>query len=267
MSGFVYREPVYPTPEHRRIVEGLTALLSSHRQVWAVVVEGSLGWGGATAASDVDVVAFVEPGALASVRSEDWQARYRGLGAEVSPVVGLRFGRLRADVDLTDGQLAPSGGLPRLDDYELAVGNLVAYAAVVYERDGRFGRWAAQYLPYFEEGWRRERMRLVWLDLGHNLRTVREMADRGLLLHGLERLLYAARYVVHYLFLQERKHALDWLKHLEWQAEHVLGLPALPGELGRVLALPELSAATLCRGAGELETLAARYLRPPPEGR
>ena len=71
------RQPLYPTPERRRIAEALAGLLSSRPDVWAVALHGSLARGGATASSDIDLSAMVEPGALARVRAE---ARPPGTG-------------------------------------------------------------------------------------------------------------------------------------------------------------------------------------------
>jgi predicted nucleotidyltransferase len=275
----------FPTTEHRRVAFTLAEVFFADPAVRAVLLSGSLARGRGAATSCVDLTVMVPPEdfetfanrivtRVEALRDQETRpvtfpkgcAVYFSLaGQTVASVEGVGDlpASIRADVDYHDGVIEPDFyALPREDDFELAAGNLAVYSVPILERDGWWTSWRRRFLPYFDENVREAKRLAVEGDFWHNIRAVREMADRGLLFHGVERVIYAFRYLIQGLFLAQGKYPIDYMKHLEEQVVDILGRPELLPELAKCFDFgPALTPDGLRARADHLADLFRSYYR------
>ncbi len=277
--------PAFPTAEHRRVAFTLAHhFFFGDPAVKAVLLSGSLARGRGAESSCVDITVMVPP--------PDWEA-FLGRANELAerlrtketrpvpfgdgcavffsradlisasvPGVGDLPASIRADVGYHNGIIEPRfNALPREDDFELAAGNLAVYSVALLERDGWWTMWRRQFLPYFSEDVREAKRLAVEGDFWHNIRTVREMADRGLLFHGVERTLFAFKYLLQALFLRQGKYPIDYMKHVREQVVEILGLPELVPELEEAFDFGKLSPEGLRSRADYLANLFRKYCK------
>jgi predicted nucleotidyltransferase len=248
--------PSYPTPEHERLAGELTRSLSADPRVLAVLLSGSLARGRGVPESCLDLTVFVTPGeylpqGLSSVGALEVVA---GLDGAM-----VHFERVRADLTYTDGDLRPGGRLPREDDFELAVGNFAVYSTPLFDRGGHWAAWRQRFLPYVGEDIRLARLEAVSKDFAWNIDNIRQMARRGLLFHGLERVMIAFRYLIQLCFLSARVYPIDYMKHLEEQVTDLLGHPEWLSQMAAVFTLPNLTPGVLMAKADLLSHMADRF--------
>jgi hypothetical protein len=247
---------MYPTAEHERAVTAVAEHFRRRPGVWALVLVGSLGRGAGRPDSDADLAIFHDgPFDLAGEAA----ACARAVGGGRSENFGVTVAGVRVDLEPTDGRIRPLGGLPRLDPYELEIGNLAAHATPVWDPQGRWRAWRRQFLPYMPEALRSERMAAVAADFRHNLREVGRMAQADEFFEALQRLIYAQRYLLHYLCLQARVYPVDYTKHVAWQCRELLGMPGLAAPLQEALAVGRGEPGAVAAKADELAALWRRF--------
>ncbi len=247
---------MYPTEDHERAVTAVAGHFQARRGVWALVLVGSLGRGAGRVDSDADLAIFLDgPFDLAAEAA----ACAAAVGGTVSQNRGIVVHGVRVDLEPTEGDVRPLGGLARLDPYELEVGALAIYAKPLWDPSGRWQAWRQQFLPYLPDAVRAERMAVIASDFEHNLREVRRMAPQGEFFEALLRLIYAQRYMMHFLFLRARIYPVDYTKHVAWQCREVLRLPELVAPLQDALAVARGDAMAVAAKADELAALWRRF--------
>jgi hypothetical protein len=260
------RATAFPTPRHAELALALGRLFAAEPELSAILVGGSLARGAGTPASDLDLLLLIPGRALPAFVARERAPEFASLGAQrVEPEpdgVTLDFGGLPAHIWMSDGELRPRDRGPVLDDpFELEVAALYVNARLLLDRDGRYGRLRARYLPFYGEELRQARLAALAAELEGHCREVERLAARGLHFAGLQALLTAFRAFVLGLHLSRRRYPLDLLKHLEAQVADGLGRPDLVPVLRSVLALPELDGPTLTDRAGRLRRLWAAEVR------
>lgn len=67
-------------------------------------------------------------------------------------------------MDFTDGFFAPQerDEAAGSDDFELGIGNLLSYSFLLWQGSDYWDRLKAQWLPYYDEALRRQRLDMVW---------------------------------------------------------------------------------------------------------
>lgn len=266
--------PAYPTPRHEQLARDLTNALALDPRVQTVLLSGSLARGRGVPESCVDLTVMVRPedfkryvaksgdrsGAAARRRRE----AFTGLGADEIYEDGLGmtviFSGLQCHLGFTDGDLKPGAGLPREDGFELEVGNYAVYSVPLLDRDSYWENWRRRFLPFLPEDVRLARLEAVRADFEYNLENIRLMARRGLLFHGLERVMIAFRYLIHMCFLTAKVYPIDYMKHLEEQVTLLLGHPGWLSQMSAVFTVPNLTPGLLMAKADLLRHLADSFL-------
>ncbi len=257
MARMIKVVPSYPTPEHERLAHELTRILSADRRVEAVLLSGSLARGRGVPESCLDLTVFTTPGEFHAEGLPEAGALEVLAGADGAMV---HFEKVRADLTYTDGNLRPGGQLPREDDFELAVGNFAVYSVPLFDRAGYWADWRRPFLPYFAEDIRQARIEAVRKDFAWNIDNIRQMARRGLLFHGLERVMISFRYLIQLCFLTARVYPIDYMKHLEEQVTVLLGHPGWLSQMSAVFTVPNLTPGLLMAKADLLSHLADSFL-------
>lgn len=256
----------FPTQLHQ---QAATVVLEQYRRdprIEAVLVVNSCARGQATPASDLDMLVLVEPGAFAAHQVELEAAWLELRGTH--PVLralgdASRFSAIH--LDFGDGQfLVPDawddGGGP--DDFELAIGNAVAYSALLWERSSFYSDLRTRWLPFYAEPLRQERLAMVLAACRYDLGFVPFYVERSLYFQAFDRLYKAFREFLQGLFLARSTYALAYNKWIRMQVAEWLGLPELYAELPAILEISRLESDQLVERSVRLATLADRWLQP-----
>lgn len=256
----------FPTSLHQ---EAAIAVLEHYRRdprVEAVLVTNSCARGQATPASDLDMLVLVEPAAFAAQQA-DLESAWLELRA-TQPVLRTlqESGAFSAiHLDFADGQYAlpevwDDGGGP--DDFELQIGNCVAYSALLWERSNFYADLRAHWLPFYAESLRRERLAMVAAACRYDLSFIPFYVERGLYFQAFDRLYKAFREFLQGLFIARGVYPLAYNKWIHMQVAEWLGLPELYAELPPILEISHLESEQLVERGARLASLADRWVRP-----
>lgn len=238
----------FPSERHRSLAREATVALAADARVRAVCLTGSIARGVADEQADLDMVVFTAPEHARAV-ADLAAARARG-SAEIW-----------FDLEVSDGEFQPGPhGWMSIDPFELVVGNYVAYARRLFERDDLLPRLRARYLPYYDEALAVQRAaRLAEITVNHADR-VRRGLSRESLFDPAERLRMGVQSFLAGLFIRRRVYPVDYTKWVEQQVTDLLALPELLPPLRDLFDLGPLDPARLRACAASLEELAARWL-------
>ena len=260
-SGIAERVPrhAYPTALHERAAEAITEFFAGRPETHAVLLTNSCARGTATPDSCLDMQVFVAPDAVAGTE-EEW----RRFASESSAVTGLadagRFSDLHLDVwdgVVTPGVIDEEG----LDEFELSVGNLFVYSVPLFLRGSRFAELGAQWLPFYDEELRRERLQTArWFVLDNNLARIPWFVDRHLYFQAFDRFYRAFQGFLLALHVSRSTYPLAYNKWIREQVAGNLGLPELYERLPPLFELNRFESRALERKAKDLRSLVDDYV-------
>ena len=256
---------VFPTDVHRTAA---TAVFEQYRRddrVEAILVVNSCARGQATPASDLDMLVLVTPSTPAAER-RNLEAAWLQLRDELPALTALRrlsqFSTIH--LDFADGQFIPEtwddGGGP--DDFELGIGNGVAYSALLWERADAYQALRTRWLPFYGEELRGERLAMVAAACRYDLAFIPFYVERGLHFQAFDRLYKALREFLQGIFIARRTYPLAYNKWIRMQIVDWLGLPDIYIELTQILAISQLESEQVAARADQLTRLVDRWLVP-----
>jgi len=228
-----------------------------------VLLVGSWARGHAGAASDLDIALLVRP----ETDEAEWhelvaaweQSEPRIQAAKVlGPIV--RYSDI--DICVIDGEFAPQprGWTSSPDDFELQLGNYVAYSLPLFERGDRYRVLRDRWLPFYDDELRRKRLESVRTFCLNNLDHIRWSLERGDRFHAFHRLYHAYQEFLQALFISRRTYPLSYDKWVAEQLDEFLGLPDLASELARIVGVAQLDRTALAASATELHRLLEDHL-------
>lgn len=243
----VYAAVPFPTEELRALACETAAALARDARVRAICLTGSIAREVGEPQSDLDRVVFSAP------------EHVRAL-ADAAAERARQSTEIWFDLDVSDGEFQPGPhGWMEIDPYELIIGNWVAYARPLFERDDTLQRLRARYLPYYEEGLaarRAARLRDVTVSHAHR---VRRGLSRGSLFDAAERLRMGVQSFLAGLFVCRRVYPVDYAKWVEQQVMGLLVLPELLPPLRELFDIGPLDPERLRARAEALEALVDQY--------
>ncbi|MBN1138159.1 MAG: hypothetical protein JXM73_16335 [Anaerolineae bacterium] len=255
----------YPTVEHQRAAEAIVGAFSHHPDAEAVILVGSCARGKARWDSCLDVMILVLPEVLAAKKGELerwWEDLYQAGPAFQALRRLARFSHV--DLEFVDGRFAPRPhswvGGP--DEFELAIGNTLVYSAPLWERGDYLQRLKAQWLPYYGEELRQERLAMVRRFCFNNLEHIPPFVERGLNFQAFNRLYDAFREFLQALFIARRAYPIAYDKWIREQIEEILGLPELYRRLPRLLEIQRFESWEIADRAVDLWHLVDEYVGP-----
>ncbi len=256
----------FPTPLHEQAAGAVLDHYRRDARVEAVLVVNSCARGQATPASDLDMLVLVNPAAFAAHQRELEAAWLELRGAHPALRALHDMSTFSAiHLDFGDGHFAvpdpwDDGGGP--DDFELAIGNAVAYSALLWERSSFYAELRARWLPYYAEAFRQERLAMVRAACHYDLSFIPFYVERGLYFQAFDRLYKAFREFLQGLFIARGTYPLAYNKWIRMQVAEWLGLPELYAELPPILEISRLESDQLVERGARLASLADRWLRP-----
>jgi hypothetical protein len=255
--------PAYPTPEHEQVAAAIVDFLANQPETEAVLLVNSCARGKASRDSCLDIAVLVAPAVnLASELNRletQWEQFY-----ETMPIFATLRGvgkYAHVHLDFFDGRFAPQ---PRNeaagpDDFEVWVGNFMAYSVPLWQRGDYLAQLKSTWLPYYDETLRRERLKMVrWYCL-NNLGHIPLYVQRGLYFQAFDRLYNALGEFLQALFIARRTYPIAYNKWIHEQIVDILGLPELYAQLPRLLEIKQFESQEIAHKGAILEQLLDQY--------
>jgi hypothetical protein len=149
------------------------------------------------------------------------------------------------------------------DDFEVEVGNFLAYSVPLWQGSEYFTQLKAQWFPYYSEELRQQRLdRVRWYCL-NNLHHIPLYIERGLYFQSFHRLYNAYREFLQALFIARRTYPIAYNKWIREQVEEILGLPELYAQLSHLFEIKQFESYEIADKAKEVEQLLEKYAPSP----
>ncbi len=252
--------PAFPTPEHERVAEAVVAFFAARPESDAVLLVNSCARGQATPDSCLDVAVLIPEGMEPAPIEAAW-ALHEAADPDVAALRAVGAFSV-VHLDVLDGRFGPdphpADEYP--DDFEIAVGNALAYSAPLWERGDRLEQLRRDWLPYYDEDLRRERLADARWCCAHFLDHIPPYVARGLYFQALARLWAAFRIFLQALCIARRTYPIAYDKWIREQVVEILGLPELYARLPGLFEIGRLESDELVGKARDLRELLNAYV-------
>jgi predicted nucleotidyltransferase len=259
-------EAKYPTPEHQRAAGTITDFFVSNYKIDAVLLVNSCARGKATRDSCLDIVMVAKPDEGRS-QLRDLETGWIEFEKSNQAIQDLyKAGKYSVvHPDFIQGVFHPreQDEAAGPDDFEVEVGNFLVYSVPLWEGSDYFTQLKGQWLPYYNENLRRQRLdRVRWYCL-NNLHHIPLYIERGLYFQSFDRLYNSYREFLQALFIARRTYPLAYNKWIREQVEEILGLPKLYAQLTHLFEIRQFESKEILDKAKEVEDLLEKYAPSP----
>lgn len=259
-------EATYPTQEHQKAAEAIVDFFVSNYKLDAVLLVNSCARGKATRDSCLDIVMLARPDSSQSPLSAleaGWTEFEKSNHAIQDLYKAGRYSVVHPD--FIHGVFNPreQDEAAGPDDFEVEVGNFLAYSVPLWQGSDYLTQLKGQWLPYYHEELRQQRLdRVRWYCL-NNLHHIPLYIERGLYFQSFDRLYNAYREFLQALFIARRTYPIAYNKWIREQVEEILGLPELYAQLSHLLEIRHFESHEIADKAREVEQLLEEYAPAP----
>jgi predicted nucleotidyltransferase len=259
-------EAAYPTPEHQRAAETITDFFVSNYKIDAVLLVNSCARGKATRDSCLDIVMLTKPDPSRSQLSEleaGWTEFEKSNQAMQDLYKVGKYSVVHPDFIHGVFHLREQDESAGPDDFEVEIGNFLAYSVPLWQGSDYFSQLKAQWLPYYSEELRRQRLeRVRWYCL-NNLHHIPLYIERELYFQSFDQLYNAYREFLQALFIARRTYPIAYNKWIREQVEEILRLPELYEQLSHLFEIKHFESQEIADKANEMEQLLEKYAPSP----
>jgi hypothetical protein len=254
--------PAYPGVYHQKAAEKFAAFFCNRPGVDAILLVNSCARGQASPDSCLDLAVILTPEAFkqaGAVFENDWEIYYRG-----EPVFAeLEKSGLYSNIEphFCDGTFSPTyhGWTSGPDGFELEIGNLLAYSFPLWQGSHRLDDLKKEWLPYYSESLRSERLEKVRKFCLNNLNHIEPFAQRGLYFQCFNRFYDAYREFLQALFIAQRVYPIAYDKWICEQIVEILGMPYLYEMLPHLFEIQRFESLEIVEKAQILRNLVDKY--------
>jgi predicted nucleotidyltransferase len=256
----------YPTIQHERAAARIVDIFSREPDIQAILLTCSCARGKASRDSCLDIAVLLTPEALKEKGpslEQAWDAANRADPAfQALRTVGTYS---QVDLEFVHGRFEPGNHnwTSGPDDFELAIGNVLAYSVPLWEQGDYLRRLKNQWLPYYGEPLRRERLEMVRRFGMNNLHHIPGYLARGLHFQAFHRLWHAYGEFLQGLFISRGVYPIAYDKWVREEVEEILGLPQLYGKLAELFEINHFESGEIGKKAKRVEDLWAEYIPEP----
>jgi predicted nucleotidyltransferase len=253
----------FPTTQHQLTAETAARFFAGRDLIDSVLVTNSIARGNAVPGSDLDMNVLLGEAAT-QAQADALQAEWDAFRAAEPTLCAFEASGpfMHVHLDVTLGWFEPEvwddGGGP--DFFEIGIGNLLR-AAPLGQPGAHFLRLRQDWLPYYNEDLRRQRLAMVRAACRYDLDFIPFYTARGLVFQAFDRLYRAHQEFLQALFIACRVYPIAYNKWIHEQVVDWLGLPALYDQLPGILALPALEPAMLNDRANRLGALLENWVK------
>jgi predicted nucleotidyltransferase len=255
-------EPAYPTAEHQKAAEAITEYFVSNHRIDAVLLVNSCARGKATRDSCLDIIMLARPDESRSSLKEleaGWDQFEKSNGIIQALYKVGKYSVVHPD--FIHGVFNPreQDEAAGPDDFEVEVGNFLAYSVPLWQGSDYFTELKGQWLPYYSEELRHKRLEKVrWFCL-NNLHHIPLYVERGLYFQSFDRLYNAYREFLQALFIERRTYPIAYNKWIREQVDEILGLSELYAQLTHLFEIKQFEGHEIAEKAQEVEELLEKY--------
>jgi predicted nucleotidyltransferase len=228
----------YPTKMHERAAEQITAFFSNFENVQAVLLTCSCARGKATKDSCLDIAILLPAELCLESRTKivnSWNKEH----SENKLYKDLRdVGKYsHIDLEFIDGTFKEGyhSWTSGPDEYELEIGNFIAYSKQLYTSSNYYDQLKSTWLPYYNDQQRQRRLKMVKEFCLNNLHHIPLYVERGLYFQSFNRLYNAMREFLQALFIAKRIYPIAYDKWIKEQLCDMLKMPDLYSELVQLM--------------------------------
>jgi predicted nucleotidyltransferase len=255
--------PAYPTPQHAAAADRVVSLFNRRPEVDTILLMGSCARGKAVVDSCIDILVLCRPQVLARSRAtleSVWAQHYPS-----DPVFHelLNVGAYsNVDLEFIDGvfRQPPHGWTSGADEFELEIANTLAYTVPFGHEGSYYRELKAQWLPYYNEDLRSERLAMVLRYCRNNLDHIPLFAPRELYFQCFKRFYHAFEEFLQALFISRRTYPIAYDKWLHESVVEILGLPDLYARLPRLFEVRDFESQEIVEKAATLRSLVNEYI-------
>jgi len=255
-------QATYPTPEHKAAAETIVDFYVSNYKIDAVLLVNSCARGKATRDSCLDIVVLAKPDPSRSQLGA-LEVGWEELEQSNHTIKALyKVGRYSVvHPDFIHGAFAPRvrDEAAGPDDFEVEVGNFLAYSVPLWQGSDYLAQLKGQWLPYYNDDLRRQRLEMVRWHCLNNLHHIPLYIERGLYFQSFDRLYNAYREFLQALFISRRTYPIAYNKWIREQVEEILGLPELYAQLSHLFEIKHFESSEIADKAIEVERLLENY--------
>ncbi|MFB3895054.1 MAG: hypothetical protein ACE14V_02010 [bacterium] len=253
----------YPTPQHEQAADRIVSFFSNQDKVKAVLLTCSCARNKASIDSCLDMAILIDDKTSDTQRKkleQQWTAFSKTDSAIVELMKTGKYSHV--DLEFTDGKFAPGyhGWTSGPDEFELAIGNLFIYSVVLWNADATFDRLKSQWIPYYSEPLRRQRLDMIAKYFFNNLNHIPLYIERGLYFQSFRRFYNAFGEFLQALFISRKVYPIAYDKWVQEQIVDILKLPELYPQLPKLFELHRFESQELLQKAKELESLFIQYV-------
>jgi predicted nucleotidyltransferase len=255
-------EPAYPSAQHQKAAETITQYFVSNYKIDAVLLVNSCARGKATRDSCLDIVMLAKPDTSRSSLKE-LEAGWEEFENSSQVIQDLyKVGKYSVvHPDFISGVFKPreQDEAAGPDDFEVEVGNFLAYSVPLWQGSDYYDDLKEQWLPYYREELRLKRLeRVRWYCL-NNLHHIPLYIERRLYFQSFDRLYNAYREFLQALFIARRTYPIAYNKWIQEQIVEILGLPDLYEQLTHLFEIRKFESTEISEKAKEVEALLEKY--------
>lgn len=203
---------------------------------------------------DAPAVARVEAAFEAFAAESDAMAELAALG----PFVAVDLGAITGEFGP-----GPRSWTSGPDDFEVAIGNEVAYGVPLWDRSGRLEGLRRRWLPFYGDELRASRLAEARMYVVNDLDHLPLMVARDEPFHAFHRLYLAFQGFLQALFIARRTYPIAYDKWIREQVEGLLGLGDLYTHLPPIVGVDRLRLPALTAAAEKLRALLDEWAPQP----
>ncbi len=253
---------LYPTPEHQHAAEAIVEFFSKIPEIETVCLTCSCARGKASRDSCLDILVLGRPETMSTAQTDiqkAWDEFYTTVS--VFQKLGVVGTYAHVDLEFSDGDFAPTsrGWTDGPDEFELIIGNYLAYSVPLHQKGNYFDELREKWLPYYNEDLRRERLLMVRKYCLNNLDHIPLYIERGLHFQCFNRFYDAFREFLQALFIARQTYPIAYDKWIQEQVVEILELPELYEQLLRLFEIRNFESREMLDKAGTLRDLLDQY--------
>lgn len=257
--------PAYPTQQHAFAAQVVTELFAGQPGVESILLVNSCARGKASPDSCLDILVLMKPDEFAkksSLLSSYWQSHY-----PVDSVFEnlLKVGAYsQVDLEFSNGLFhePDHGWTSGADEFELEIGNTLAYSVSLWEGGSYWRELKNIWLPYYDEEMRARRLQMVVGYLKNNLAHIPLYSHRGLHFQCFKRFYHAFEEFLQALFIAKRTYPIAYDKWVKEEIVDILRLPELYEELPHLFEIEHFESQEIVHKANILAGLLEKYVEP-----
>jgi hypothetical protein len=218
--------------------------------------------GKASPDSCLDLAVTLTPAAFKNARSvieDDWGAFYQSEPAFAELEKSGMYTNIEPDSVSGSFEQADHGYTSGPDEFELEIGNLLAYSFPLWQGSDQLDRLKRAWLPFYSEALRTERLIMVRKFCLNNLNHVEPYARRGLHFQCFNRFYDAYREFLQALFIARRIYPIAYDKWIREQVAEILEMPYLYEMLPRLFEIQHFESLEIIEKAKMLRELVEEY--------